>query len=104
MFTANVAIILGPGVLFVAVGCDLERAARAADQFILGVGRLGVAFESTSLYEVAYGKLVPLSSVSLPRKIRQVTWVSRKPEEKASCRIRVHTVDRPYRGESASER
>ncbi len=49
MLAVNIAIILGLGVLFIAVGYYLSRAVKTADQFILGTGKLGVAFGSASL-------------------------------------------------------
>jgi Na+/proline symporter len=49
MLSVNIAIILGLGAVFVVVGYYLSRAVRTADQFILGTGRLGVAFGSASL-------------------------------------------------------
>lgn len=49
MLSVNIAIILGLGVLFIAVGYYLSRSVRTADQFILGTGRLGVAFGSASI-------------------------------------------------------
>ena len=49
MLAVNIAIILGLGVLFIAVGYYLSRAVRTADQFILGTGKLGVAMGSASL-------------------------------------------------------
>ena len=49
MLAVNVAIILGLGILFIAVGFYLSRAVKTADQFILGTGRLGVAMGSASL-------------------------------------------------------
>jgi Na+/proline symporter len=49
MLAVNIAIILGLGVLFIAVGYYLSRAVRTADEFILGTGKLGVAMGSASL-------------------------------------------------------
>jgi Na+/proline symporter len=49
MLAVNIAIILGLGVLFIAVGYYLSRAVSTADEFILGTGKLGVAMGSASL-------------------------------------------------------
>lgn len=49
MLAVNIAIILGLGIAFIGVGYYLSRAVRTADQFILGTGKLGVAFGSASL-------------------------------------------------------
>ena len=49
MLAVNIAIILGLGVLFIAVGYYLSRAVKTADEFILGTGKLGVAMGSASL-------------------------------------------------------
>jgi Na+/proline symporter len=49
MLSVNIAIILLLGVVFIGVGYYLSRSVRTADQFILGTGRLGVAFGSASL-------------------------------------------------------
>ena len=49
MLSVNIAIILLLGVAFIGVGYYLSRSVRTADQFILGTGRLGVAFGSASL-------------------------------------------------------
>lgn len=45
----KLTIIIGLGILFVAVGWYLSRSVKTADQYILGTGRLGVAFGSASL-------------------------------------------------------
>lgn len=49
MLSVNIAIILLLGIAFIGVGYYLSRSVRTADQFILGTGRLGVAFGSASL-------------------------------------------------------
>lgn len=49
MLSVNIAIILLLGIAFIGVGYFLSRSVRTADQFILGTGRLGVAFGSASL-------------------------------------------------------
>ena len=49
MLAVNIAIILGLGVLFIAVGYYLSRAVSTADEFILGTGKLGVAMGAASL-------------------------------------------------------
>jgi urea-proton symporter len=49
MLAVNIAIIVGLGVLFIAIGYYLSRAVRTADQFILGTGKLGVAMGAASL-------------------------------------------------------
>ena len=49
MLLVNSIIILGLGIVFVAIGWYLSRTVRTADEFILGTGRLGVAFGAASL-------------------------------------------------------
>lgn len=49
MLSLNIAIILGLGILFIGAGYYFSRRVRTADQFILGTGRLGVAFGSASI-------------------------------------------------------
>ncbi len=49
MLAVNIAIILGLGIVFIAIGYYLSRAVKTADEFILGTGKLGVAMGSASL-------------------------------------------------------
>ena len=45
----NIMIIVGLGALFIGIGWYLSGTVETADEYILGTGRLGVAFGSASL-------------------------------------------------------